>query len=88
MFCPYCGRQNQDNVVFCAYCGKALHQKSKSLPVNQTFVEAKPLLKRGSARKVRLSFTAIKAVVTGIFIVGLIIVVLQIYYPGVFPWNW
>ena len=43
---------------------------------------------KGNSPKRRISFTAIKAIITGIVIVGLILVVLQIYYPGILPWNW
>ena len=84
MFCPHCGKQNQDNVVFCAYCGKTMSQKDSSPPA----IRAIPGPKKASAPKVRISFTAIKAIVTGILIIGLIVAVLLIYYPGAFPWNW
>jgi hypothetical protein len=40
-----------------------------------------------SAPKVRLSFTAVKAIVTFVLIVALVLVVVQMYYPSVFPWN-
>ena len=77
MFCPYCGRQNEEEVVFCAFCGKALSQKGLSSAAAQH-----------GAPKAGVSFTKIKAAVTVLLIVGLALVVVQIYYPGVFPWNW
>jgi hypothetical protein len=43
---------------------------------------------KAHSTKPRISFNAIKAIVTGLVIVGLVLVVLLIYYPGVFPWNW
>jgi len=77
MFCPYCGRQNEKEVVFCAFCGKVLPQKG--LP---------PTAAQYATPKAGVSFTKIKAAVTVLLIVGLALVVVQIYYPGVFPWNW
>ena len=87
-FCPNCGKQNQDDVLFCKYCGKALPQKSSPLPVIQPVIQTNPSSQRVSATKGRISNNAKKAVITGILIVSLIIVVLLIYYPGIFPWNW
>jgi uncharacterized membrane protein YvbJ len=89
MFCPSCGKQNKENVVFCASCGKALPQKSKPLPEAKPFVQANPSPspKPTTPKKTRISFTAIKAVITGLLIVGLVLVLLQLYYPGIFPWN-
>jgi uncharacterized membrane protein YvbJ len=88
MFCPSCGKQNQDNVLFCAHCGKALPQQSVSSPKFQQSPPASQSPRKVSIQKVRISDTAIKAVITGILIVVLILVVFLIYYPGVFPWNW
>ena len=88
MFCPSCGKQNQENVLFCAFCGKALPQKSSPIPVIQTIPQANPRPQRASVPKIRVSNNAKKGVITGILIAGLIIVVLLIYYPSVFPWNW
>lgn len=88
MFCPSCGKQNQDNVLFCAFCGKALPQKSSPLPIIQPIPQANPSPQKANAPKVRVSNTAKKAAITGILIIGLIIVVLLIYYPALFPWNW
>jgi uncharacterized membrane protein YvbJ len=86
MFCPFCERQIKDNSLFCKYCGKALPQKSLPFPLTQQIpqINAQP---QTSPRK-RLSNNAKKGIVTGILIVGLIIVVLLIYYPSIFPWNW
>ncbi len=86
MFCPHCGRQNQDDVVFCTFCGKVLPSKASPAAAQQTAYE-NPNPSGDSAPKARASFTTIKAVVTVLLIVGLILVILQIYYPGVFPWN-
>ena len=44
--------------------------------------------KKVHSPKNKISFTAIKAIVTGIVIVGIIIVVLLIYYPGLLPLKW
>jgi len=88
MFCPFCGRQNQNDVLFCTKCGKAMPKKNSLLPSIEPIVQPHSNPKTVSAPKVRVSHTAIKALITGVLIVGLIIVVLLIYYPGVFPWNW
>jgi uncharacterized membrane protein YvbJ len=87
-FCPNCGKQNQDDVSFCKYCGKALPQKSSSLPVIQPIIQANPSSQETSAKKGRISNNGKKALITGILIVGLIIIVLLIYYPNIFPWKW
>jgi uncharacterized membrane protein YvbJ len=87
MFCPSCGKQNKDNEVFCAFCGKVLSQKSTLKPSVQPALKANPRQK-DSVPKARISFTAVKAIVTGLLIIGLIMIVLQIYYPAVLPWNW
>ena len=44
MFCPHCGKQNPDNLVFCAFCGKDMTQTSSAQPA----VKAK---KKASAPK-------------------------------------
>jgi uncharacterized membrane protein YvbJ len=80
MFCPHCGKQNLDNLVFCAFCGKEMTQTSSAQPP----VKAE----KASAPKARLSFTAIKAIVTILLLGGLILAILQIYYPSILPWNW
>ena len=87
MFCPSCGRQNPDNVAFCTFCGKALPQKSSPPTVIEPVKTATQSPQKNSAPKARLSFTAVKAVITGLLVVGLILIVIQLYYPGVFPWN-
>ncbi len=61
-------------------------QNGSRLPAGQPAVKATPSPK-ASASKVRVSFAAIKATITVLLIVGLILVVVQLYYPGVFPWN-
>jgi uncharacterized membrane protein YvbJ len=79
MFCPFCGRQNKENAVFCEYCGKAM-QKNIQLP------KANQRPKKTS--RIGLSYNAKRAIITGVLIVGVVLVVLLIYYPSVFPWNW
>jgi uncharacterized membrane protein YvbJ len=86
MFCPSCGRQNKDDVLFCEYCGKAMPQKYPAKPSVQPAIQAVPSSLRAPASKGRLSFTALKAVVTVVLIVIVAIIVLQIYYPGALPW--
>ena len=88
MFCNSCGKQNKDNALFCDFCGKALPQKSSPMPGIQLVSQANQPPKKEQSPKIRISFTAIKAVITGIVIIGLVIVVLQIYYPSLLPWNW
>ena len=88
MFCPSCGKQNHENVLFCAFCGKAMPQKSSLGSGIQPSIATNSIPQKASARKIRLSYNAKKAIITGILIIGLIIVVLLIYYPGLFPWNW
>ena len=39
-------------------------------------------------QKAGLSYNAKRGIVTGVLIVGLVLVVLLIYYPSIFPWNW
>jgi uncharacterized membrane protein YvbJ len=86
MFCPTCGRQNKENTVFCAFCGKAMTQKNLAPNLNQPISQENNRPQKTT--KVRVSFKAKKAIVTGVLIVGLVIVVLLIYYPSIFPWNW
>jgi uncharacterized membrane protein YvbJ len=88
MFCPSCGKQNKDDVVFCAFCGKAIPQKKSSPPEIQPQVASTSTLGSVQVPRQRLSFRAKKAIITGIMVAALIIVILLIYYPKVFPWNW
>jgi uncharacterized membrane protein YvbJ len=88
MFCNFCGRQNKDDVLFCEFCGKAMTQKNSPIPEIQRAPQANQPPTKADSPKTRISFTAIKAVITGVVILGLVIVVLQIYYPGILPWNW
>jgi uncharacterized membrane protein YvbJ len=83
MFCPYCGKQNPDDISFCKFCGKALPQREST----QSPIQVTPSPKKASAPKIRLSLNAVKAIVTVVLIVALVVILLQIYYPGVFPWN-
>jgi uncharacterized membrane protein YvbJ len=87
MLCPSCGQPNKDNVLFCKSCGKAL-PKQNSLPLkSQPNMSEIPSSHIDSAPKARLSFASKKAIVTGVLIIVLLFVVLQIYYPSIFPWN-
>jgi uncharacterized membrane protein YvbJ len=79
MFCPSCGKQNKENTLFCQYCGKSMQ---KNAPVIQATQSPKKTQKAG------LSYNAKRAIITGTLIVGLVLVVLLIYYPSIFPWNW
>ncbi len=88
MFCNFCGRQNKDDVLFCEFCGKAMSQKNSPMPEIQRGHEANQNSVREHSPKLRISFTALKAIITGIVIILLVFVVLQIYYPGALPWNW
>ncbi len=90
MFCPSCGKQNREDVSFCAFCGVVLpkdNPPATSTPISQPHAsfQQTPVPKPAKAR---LSFNAVKAIVTGILIVGLIVAILQVYYPAVLPWNW
>ena len=88
MFCPSCGRQNKDTAVFCEFCGKGLPQKNNPLPLVQPVAQANQNTKKAIAPKPRLSYNAKRGIITGLLIVGLILVVLLIFYPSIFPWNW
>jgi uncharacterized membrane protein YvbJ len=88
MFCPFCGRQNKEDTVFCEYCGKALPQKNFPLPETRSIPQANPPFQKADKPRFRLSYNAKRAIVTSTLVVGLVIVVLLIYYPSIFPWNW
>lgn len=88
MFCPFCGKQNKDNAPFCAFCGRALPQKSSAPLVNQPVAKAEPIPQKMSGPKRGLSYNAKRGIVTGVLITVVVIVILVIYYPQVFPWNW
>ena len=79
MFCPSCGRQNKENTLFCQYCGKSMQKNAPVIQENQI---------PNKAQKAGLSYNAKRGIVTGVLIVGLVLVVLLIYYPSIFPWNW
>lgn len=88
MFCPFCNKQNKENVSFCAFCGKALPQKSSAPPVIQPVAKANSIPQNASAPKARLSYNAKRGIVTGILIAIIVVVILVIYYPNVFTWKW
>ena len=87
MFCPSCGRQNQDNAPFCAYCGNALPQQKDVQNVTKSKSKQSSIRQKGSSSKIKISFTAIKAIVTVLLLIGVTLVILQLYYPGFLPWN-
>ena len=39
------------------------------------------------APRAELSYNAKRAIITGAMLVGLVLVVLLIYYPSIFPWK-
>jgi uncharacterized membrane protein YvbJ len=86
MFCPFCGRQNKDNAAFCVFCNRALPQKNSAAPINQTFSQVNDASQK--EQKSKISFNSLKAIVTGVLIVGMVILIIQLYYPSVLPWNW
>jgi uncharacterized membrane protein YvbJ len=88
MFCNFCGKQNRDDTLFCEFCGKAFPKKSLPLSKSQFVPQENQQLQKSHSPKNRISFTAIKALITLLMIVGLIIILFQIYYPGLLPWNW
>ena len=88
MFCPSCGRQNKDIALFCFFCGKALPQKTTRLPDIEPTAQQNFDSETIDAPKSRLSYNAKRGIVTGLLIVGLVLVILLIYYPNIFPWNW
>jgi uncharacterized membrane protein YvbJ len=85
MFCPYCHRENKEGAVFCKYCGKALPKQSPNQPVLQQSVENQS--PKTSKPKFKLSFNAVRAIITVVAIIVLVLIVLQIYNPGLLPWN-
>jgi uncharacterized membrane protein YvbJ len=87
MFCPFCSKQNKENVSFCAFCGKALPQKSSPSQVIQPVAQANPIPQKASMPKARLSYNAKRGIVTGILIAVIVVVILVIYYPNVFSWK-
>jgi len=88
MFCPFCSKQNKENVSFCAFCGKALPQKSSTSEDIQPVAKADQIPQKASAQKARLSYNAKRGIVTGILIAVIVIVIVVIYYPSVLPWKW
>jgi hypothetical protein len=87
MFCPFCGKQNKDNVPFCAFCGKALPLKSSAPPVTQPVAMTNLSPQKASAPKRGLSYNAKRGIITGLLIAVIVIVILVIYYPSIFPWG-
>jgi uncharacterized membrane protein YvbJ len=88
MFCPYCGKNNKEEAVFCEYCKKAIPKGSLQAATQNT-VEPKPAqLKQSKPKKPLLSFTAIKGIITVLMLAALIFIILWLYYPSMLPWNW
>ncbi len=88
MFCPSCGRENQEGILFCGFCGKALPQKSQAAPTLQPGTQPPPGLQRTSIPEPRLPYNAKKGIITILLIAAIIIVILVIFYPNLLPWNW
>jgi uncharacterized membrane protein YvbJ len=88
MFCPFCKKQNKDNVSFCAFCGKALPQKSSAPPATQPITKENPSPQKSSTPKRGLSYNAKRGIVTGLLIAIIVIVIIVVYYPTVLPWKW
>ena len=88
MFCNFCGKQNKDDILFCGFCGKAMPQKTCSIPEFQLVSQTTQPPQKAHSPKTKISFTAIKAIITGIIIVVVIIVVLLTYYPGILSLKW
>ncbi len=93
MFCPNCGKNNKDNVAFCAFCGKALPEKNVASAVVAPPPEVRPFVQTNSFAQERATDKTgvsrkAKTAVTVALIAALVIGVLLIYYPNVFPWNW
>ncbi len=93
MFCNYCGKQNKDDAVFCKFCGKALPQKSPTVstvqpaPVQTASSAGSPTPQKMKPARKGLSFNAVKGIITAVIIIVLVLVVLQLYYPNLLPWN-
>jgi uncharacterized membrane protein YvbJ len=93
MFCPYCGRNISDDEVFCPYCGKAQKRNTSNTaavePAKPQQSNAMPqVIATKKAKGSKISFNAVKAIITVVAIVVLLIVIFQIYYPSMLPWNW
>ncbi len=84
MFCPFCHRQVADDELFCLYCRKALPKKSQNILTN----ELTPSKTKKTSKPGFLSANAIRVGVTAIAVTALIVIILQIYYPTLLPWNW
>jgi uncharacterized membrane protein YvbJ len=93
MFCPYCNRNIGDEEVFCPYCGKSQPKKNVSKTVSEP-MEPRELTREpemvapGKAKKGRNNFRIAQVAITIIAIVVLVLVVFQLYYPSLLPWNW
>jgi len=63
-------------------------QKNSQLLVNQPVSKANPSSQKAKNPKFELSYNAKRGIITGVGVVVLVLVVLLIYYPSLFPWNW
>jgi len=94
MFCPYCGKNNKEEAVFCEYCQKAIPKgTAQTTPQNVVVTQvqqqfAQPVIEQKKPKKPLLSFTAIKGIITVLMLVGLVLIILWLYYPSMLPWNW
>jgi len=93
MFCPYCNRNIGDEEVFCPYCGKVQPTKNVSKtvvePIEPRKMAREPeMVASEKAKKGRNNFRIAQVAITVIAIVVLVLVVFQLYYPSLLPWNW
>jgi uncharacterized membrane protein YvbJ len=84
MFCPYCNKNNKEDAVFCAYCQKALPknvtQTTENAEPEPVAAESEPPVQE-KPKKNRLSFTAVKGIITILLIAGLVLAIIWLYYP-------
>jgi uncharacterized membrane protein YvbJ len=89
MFCPYCGKNNQEDAVFCEYCKKAMPKgNAQTSSPNPSPTPVQPQIEQKKPKKPLLSFTAIKGIITVVMLAVLILIIIWLYYPSMLPWNW
>lgn len=66
MFCPYCGKENENDAVFCEDCGKSIldsppEQKpaEPKAPVSKPVKERSPLIAKSTVKKILLALCLI-----------------------------
>jgi hypothetical protein len=91
MFCPYCTRDIKDNELICPYCSKVLPDKNASTtvvePMGTKLKGESETISRQATKKGNTNFRVVKAIITVSAIVVLLIIVFQLYYPSLLPWN-